>query len=189
MKRLWLTAALLLAGCAGAPAPDTDYYLLRSGAAAPTSTGEVARVLLGSVQVASYIDRAGIVIETDSGSLRPARYHQWAEPLRDSLRVFFAGELSASLGRPVRAAPYPDTDWRQETDTVIDLRIDILHGTQAGDALLAAHWAVVDPATRSVRSEHDFSRRQRLGSPGYPALVDAERALLRQLAAAIAESL
>jgi uncharacterized lipoprotein YmbA len=176
--------ALFLAGCAG-----TEYYLLRSRAALEAPDGAVARISLGSVQVASYIDQAGIVVETDTGSLRPARYHQWAEPLRESLRDFLAREVAAKLGQPVRATPYRDTDWRQQTDTVIDLRIELLHGTRDGAAELAARWALVDPEARELRSEYEFSRRRALTTSGYPALVDAERALLRELAEAIAASL
>lgn len=186
---LALAMALFLAGCAGTPAPEPEYYLLRSRAVLEAPDGAVARIGLGSVQVASYIDQAGIVVETDTGSLRPARYHQWAEPLRESLRDFLAREVAAKLGQPVRATPYRDTDWRQQTDTVIDLRIELLHGTVDGAAELAARWALVDPEARELRSEYEFSRRRALATSGYPALVDAERALLRELAGAIAASL
>jgi uncharacterized lipoprotein YmbA len=189
LKPYWFVFALLLAGCAGAPAPETEYFLLRSRADTTGVSDGLARISLGKVRVASYIDRAGIVVETDSGSLRPARYNQWAEPLREGLRIFLADEIAANLGRPVRAAAYGDTEWRSQTDAVIDLHIDTLHGTRDGAAILVARWAVIDPSERRLIAEHEFSGRETLSASGYASLVEAQRRLLEQFARALARSL
>lgn len=189
MRLISLGLLMLLTSCASAPPQEPQYYLLRSTAAATGANADPATVSLGRVRVAAYIDQSGIVVETAPSTLRPARYHQWAEPLRDSLRPFLAVEISAALGRPVRAENYADTEWREQTDTLIDLQIDTLHGTDDGDALLVARWALIEPKQRMVLSEHHFERQAPLSSSGYGALVAAEQSLLRELAVAVADSL
>jgi len=84
--------------------------------------------------VAPYIDGLGLVLETSSGEVRVARDHQWAEPLRESLRSFLSSKVSEESGQVIRAYNYGKVDWVQR----IDIRIDELHGTANGDAKLVA---------------------------------------------------
>ena len=190
MRTIAILIVLTLVGCGGTPVQEPDYYLLRSDATNPSgSAGEVTKISLGNIDVASYINRSGIVVEAANGTLRPARYHLWAEPLREGLRTFLADEISGHLGRPVRPANYDEIDWREETDALIEIQIEELHGTTGGAATLSARWAIVDPAARTVIAEYEFDRDEPLTSDGYPALVAAEKRLLRDLAEAIAQSI
>ena len=188
MKLFRMIPLLALAGCAGSPPPETEHYLLRSDAGI-AANGELIEIGVGSVHVASYIDRSGIVVETAGGTMRPANNHQWAEPLREGLRTFLADEISGFLGQPVRPGNLGDTKWREYTQAVVDIEIHELHGTLDGTATLSARWAVVDPAARNVLTEHSFARQEALRADGYRALVDAEKRLLSDLAEAIAQSL
>ena len=190
MRITTILIAILLAGCGGAPVQEPEFYLLRSDSPSNGSqAGEVTEISLGNVQVANYINRSGIVLETSKGTLRPARYHLWAEPLREGLRTYLADEISSFLDRPVRPANYGDTDWRESTVALVDIHVEELHGTADGAARLSARWAVVDPSARRVMAEYQFDREEPLTADGYSALVSAEKRLLRNLAEAIAESL
>jgi len=187
-----LTAILLLAlvGCAGKPAPETQLYLLRSDSGnAFGDSDQVAEVGLGSVRVASYIDQPGLALELPDGTMRAARYHQWAEPLRESLRGYLANAIAAKSGQPVRPAAYGQTNWRSYTKQLIDVRVQELHGTGSGAARLVAMWAIIDAAERTLVSEHEFVGEEPLDGSGYPALVAAEERLLNRLAAEIAQAL
>jgi uncharacterized lipoprotein YmbA len=72
------------------------------------------------------------------------------------------------------------------TTTRVNLTIDQLHGDGRGSALLVAYW---DIETGGKISSFEFAQRQTLASDGYTALVQAEEALLQQLAAAIAATI
>ena len=185
MKFLVLLAIALVTGCASS-VPTLNQYLLRSEA--PSQFGlkkQGAVVGLGAVVVAPYIDGLGLVLETRDGEVRAARDHQWAEPLRDSLRVFIAQEMSAQAGQVIRAYNTGENDWQRR----IDLRIDQLHGTASGKARLVAYWQVFDTDERTVVSENGFAETQALSADGYEALVAAEKTLLGKLALAMAASL
>ena len=185
MKSLVLIALLIVAGCASS-VPALKQYLLRTDVPAQFTVEPSTRVVgLGGLVVAPYIDGPGIVLETSDGEIRAARDHQWAEPLRESIRRFLAREISHQAGQFIRAQSSGENDWQRR----IDIRIDELHGTASGDAHLVAYWTIFDIAERKVISEHGFEATQALSVDGYKALVRAEKVLLDKLASAIAASL
>jgi uncharacterized lipoprotein YmbA len=177
---LCLITLALLTACAS-PSPQTASYLLRADVA-PTTGKQLAdsSIALGSIRVASYIDQPGLVMAMGDGTIHAARYHQWAEPLPISLRRFMAAQISQASGQDISAGDLPGTKTR------INLMIDQLHGDGKGGARLVAYWEVV--SADSVLS-YEFAEQQSLATAGYTALVQAEEALLKRLAAAMAASL
>lgn len=178
-----LVVATMLTGCSGA-APVRTEYLLRSDT--PDSVTQVqspARVGIGRVFIAPYLDQSGLVIETETREIKPARYHHWAEPLDNSLLLYLRAETSKALGEPVGANPADRTKW----DRTVEVFVEELHGTVAGEALLVATFKV---STRgaSEATTYRFAKRTPLAKKGYASLVDAEALLARELAAAIAQA-
>jgi uncharacterized protein len=185
MKHLALIAALLVTGCSSS-APTLKQYLLRTDIPSQftlqDSTGVVG---IGGIVVASYINGLGLVLETSNGEVHVARDHQWAEPLRESLRSFLSSKISEESGQVIRAYSYGKVNWSKR----IDIRVDEFHGTANGDAKLVAYWTIVDPAERTVISESGFHDTEALGHDGYDALVQAQKKLLSRLALAISATL
>ena len=184
MKPLLAILVVLTAGCGG-KTPELTQYLLRAdtpgqiAGQAPASTG------IGDLTVASYIDSPGLVLESSNGEVRMARHHQWAEPLRESLRSFLAAEIATASGQAIGSHKHRASTWKRR----IDIHIDQLHGNADGDATLVAYWAVIDASKLKLLSEKAFSDTEPLAGDGYDALVRAEKVLLSRLAAAIAATL
>lgn len=180
MRIIFLMAALLLTACSSQP-PKLESYLLRPAVATGSTTSFVdSGYALDTIRVANYIDQPGLVITTGDGKIHAARNHVWAEPLQVSLRRYLAIEVSNGSGRDVAA------NANTSTRTRINVTIDELHGNNSGAAVLVAYWDVnAGDGSKSFR----FSQQQALSGDGYDALVQAEEALLKRLAAAIAASL
>ncbi len=181
MRLLILFVISLLVACAGTP-PEHASYLLRS------DKGVESRQLvfdgdayLGGLTLADYIDQPGLVLDKGEGKIHAAKYHQWAEPLRVSLRQFLSAEISAQLGHDV--PPYQPVNKPAQR---IDINIDQLHGDDKGQAVLVAFWSI---SSAEGTSTHQFAETTALASDGYDALVTAETSLLQQLSQAIAASL
>jgi uncharacterized lipoprotein YmbA len=181
MKVASVLLAVLLAGCAGQPI-EPSYYLMRSELNLesreinPSTTYSIA-----NVTIASYIDQPGLLLETANGEIRPAQYHQWAEPLYEGVRNQLMVEISLARGEDILPAKLKDTEF------VIDIRIDQLHGTHEGAARLVAYWWL--RRDKEVIAAHQFAEEQALEAEGYTALVAAEKALLERLAKSIAASM
>jgi uncharacterized lipoprotein YmbA len=181
LKSVSIALLLLVAACSGQPV-DTNYYLLRGDhlpeSRSLSASGDFA---LGTVVVATYIDQPGIAFETGGGQIRPALHHQWAEPMHQSLRSYLQREISTLLGEDLFPVGM------SSADTVLDIRVDQLHGTHDGEAVLFAYWwlrkgdEIIEP--------HQFGKTLALNSDGYAALVAAEKALLNSLAREIADKL
>ena len=182
MRTLILATTLLLAACSSQPVEPTRYYLLRSPVAVASGEQESATAYsLGSVEVATYIDQPGLVQETNGGEIHMARHHQWAEPLRISLRRFLAAGIGAEAEQTVAMMATSLDAGR------IDVSIDRLHGNGRGEAVLVAYWVVTSADENVVN--HQFSESRPLSRDGFTALVEAEQALLQQLARRIGQSL
>ena len=180
MRILIVLSLVLLAACSSQP-PQTSSYLLRSEV--PSTDGEQlaeTSVALGGIEVAAYIRQPGLVLASGDGKIHAARNHVWAEPLQVSLRRFLANEISAAAGKDIGTSALPATATR------INVTIDQLHGDGKGAAVLVAYWELEAGANVS---SYQFAERQDLVSDGYDALVRAQEALLKRLAAAIARSL
>ena len=182
MRILLPIVFLLLAACSSAPVQDPTQYLLRSSVIPTTGSVDSAMLYdLSAVEVAPYLDSLGLVLETASGEIHTARLHQWAEPLRLSLPRFMALEIGEELGQPVSLRS------GDINATRLLITIDQFHGTDDGAALLVAYWRIEGP--EGTMRQGQFSKQQSLSRDGYPALVQAQRALLRQLAVEIAATL
>ncbi len=181
MRVLALASLGLLMACAGAPV-QTQYYLLRSDVEQqsrglmPSSTFAMGRII-----VAPYIDQPGMVLETAAGEIRPAMHHQWAEPLKEGLQQFLQVEVSAAVGEDVFPVDY------SEGDLIFDVRIDQLHGSAQGEAVLVAYWWL--RREREITETFQFSERESLRADGYAELARAEKKLLKRLARRIGDSL
>jgi len=187
MRSTALFSALFLAlvACAG-KTPDTVRYLLPAATPVGTARVEPPRwIALGGIQLAPYLMQAGLVVETGAREVRPARFHRWAEPLDAGLRRFLRAEISAALGYDIAA----DTAQRSRWDETVELEIDRLHGTLSGEAVLVARWQVRPAPGQGEPRAFRFTERRPLAEAGYAGLVEAEIALLKQLAQEIAGSL
>jgi uncharacterized lipoprotein YmbA len=103
---------LVLAGCAGNPAPATRWYELRSE---PPEQRPAARPGDGAVwEVASAVDMPGsldrdtLMVASGAAGLQPLTGHRWAEPLRDSIPRLLVADLALLRGEGlVWRAPAP----------------------------------------------------------------------------------
>jgi uncharacterized lipoprotein YmbA len=181
-KTILLVALFSLWGCSSATVTPTSYYLLRPDIPAVSRTLEPSTdYVLGTVSIATYIDQPGLVLETNSGEIHAARQHQWAEPLRASLRRFLASEISSAAGQDILMDTNVDGAVR------IDIAIDQLHGTADGEARLMAYWRLQTEGGEDTFFQYAATRPLR--TDGYAALAQAEKALLQSLAVDIARSL
>ena len=97
LAALLLAISALLGACAsGGPASEHSYLLPAAGE--PAASDRLPRV---RVDVAGYLDQAGLVVETAPTSVHAARQHLWAEPLPSQLRRALRHHLAAA-GAPAR---------------------------------------------------------------------------------------
>ena len=102
-----------------------------------------------------------------------------------SLLLFLRAEISKGLGYEVSASRAPG----KVLDHRVDISVEELHGTLSGAARLVASWRIMGGDGAEELAAFRFARTRPLAQDGYPALADAEIALIGELAVAIANSL
>tara|TARA_B100000446_G_scaffold180149_1_gene195918 strand:- start:8438 stop:9013 length:576 start_codon:yes stop_codon:yes gene_type:complete len=189
VRKLFLSLLVVsLVACAGTPAPVVKQYLLRSDSDETAMyQDKIADVTLGKVSVAAYLDHPSLVLQLADGSMSRAHHHLWAEPLRESLRIYMSRELSKRSGRSIRAKSNHQSG--RYTTTTINIDIDELHGDYLGNVRLVAGWSLVDSDSQTILKEQYFVSETKLTQDGFGALVAAEERLLQEFSQEIADSL
>lgn len=174
-KRFPVTAALLLATLLGACAsggPASEHSYLLPAAGEPAASDRLPRM---RVDLAGYLDQAGVVVETAPTSVHAARRHLWAEPLPSQLRRALRHHLAAA-GAPAGGR----------------LTVDVtrFQGTTDGHARVSGQWhyrAEPSGQQESLEQNGHFDLTRPLNQDGYPELVTrldaAWQAVAEQIAA------
>jgi uncharacterized lipoprotein YmbA len=190
MIRIFVSLVVTLAlgsalGCGGKTPPERSYYLLR-GAPQEFSTADGRLgVGLGIVQVAPYLDRAGVMVEVDANEVREARFHLWAEPLQRGIRYYLEDRIAADLGRQLAPGPPVKNGWLYR----VDVRVREFHGDLDGHVRLVASFTLVGVESGEILLEEQVSFAGPRRIDGYPGLVQAQISLLDRLATSIADAI
>lgn len=183
---LLIISTLLLAACSGEPIKYNHYLLRADVPAEATRQMNSEGILLTHVRVATYLNEPGLVLETNEGQINTAQLHLWAEPLRHSLHKFLADEITTASGQDI----YMTRNGISSPSAELSIKIDQLHGTNDGEALIVAGWAVSTMVDgKKTKAAYQFAKRSTLQSDGYEALVASEKLLLQELAKEIAKTL
>ena len=185
MIRIGIVLALFLIGCASTPT-ERSYYLLRAEVPADLAPADPDALLgIARPSIAQYLNRTGIVVQVGEHQVREARYHLWAEPLDRGIRYYLSHRVSALLGRSLNTGPGTEDTWRYR----IDVSVEEFHGTLNGEARLVANWSLRNLMNGAVIEAQYLRRTRQQTGDGYPALVDAQIALLEELAESIVQAL
>lgn len=188
---LLMLCTLLLVGCIGGSSTASRFYMIapeHQSMTAPAEAGASprARVAVGPVTVASYLDRPQIVTREGNGvRLALAEFDRWAEPLSESLPRVLAEEISRELGGE-RVQVFPGARG-EDADIRISVDVTRLDGDLGGEAVLEAWWTLHD-AKGGVLRRGRVTERRAAGND-YHTLVKAESELTVKLAAATAVAL
>ena len=177
MRMITLAVVMLLTACSSTPA--INYYQLPPVVSQSSALQQKQKLLfVEPVQVATFLNGRGLVMQLSEFELVMARQHVWAEP------------LAAQLQRQVRDRilahnPAYKAATRAEVATVqLRIAIDGFHGSGDGYAIVSGHFAI-----NAVNALQAFSFRVALQQDGYPALVSALAEGVQQLSMQIARQL
>lgn len=176
--RLLITATVfLLSSCSSQP--QTTYYQLPlSEVAANVSSQSLQTLYVEPVQVASYLNGRGLVLQVSDVELVMARQHLWAEALDHQFQRQLRSRLQMLL-------PQHTAVMQPSADTVkVTVQLDRFHGQEDGYAIASGRFVV-----SSTNTTESFSIRVPLADDGYPALVSALAQCVQQLSEQIARQL
>ncbi|RKS86928.1 hypothetical protein DES39_0134 [Orbus hercynius] len=166
MKKYVIIALLfLVAGCSSTMS-NKVYYQLTSDFSVnnlqPQTVDNV--IVIDSVNVANYLDKTGIVYQTDAIEYSTANNNLWLTTLSNQIQQRVIIDLSALLPNYyVTAAP------TQNPRATIKLFIDSFHGSYTGDALIKGKWVITYKDNQVITKNIDMKLRQ--SEDGYAALV------------------
>ena len=183
MRLIFLLSSLCLcvALCACGRSTPTYYYVLESTAATAVSGDLPATSLrVAPVSVPQYLDRTGLVRHgAQPENLTVEESHQWAEPLAEGIRRVVQAELAAPLrGKGVHVLANADDS---DSTYTLFIQVERLEAVQPGTVRLVAQWRC--DRNGRTRAQGIFAENRAVEGEGVTAQVQAQSALVRQLAA------
>jgi hypothetical protein len=175
-----LLSSLALAGCLGARADPSTFFLL-SPVPPPASTAPIsASIGLGPITVPPYLDRLQMVTRLSDNQLEVNETERWAEPLAEGIVRVLQENLAAQL----RASSFVRFPWyaSEAPDYAVSVELRRFEGDGIGTVVLDATWSLsrgdVEVAGRAARIEE---------TGGGPTRADQVAVLSRVLAELSAE--
>lgn len=172
IKTLVVTACLtttgLLAGCSSKSIGKSYYQLSSNIGNVLTQTMQTKKnfMWIESVEVADFLNKPGIVLQTRDINYVTANNHLWVSTLSQQLRDRLEQDLMRLLPN------YLVSNQAIATPTLrVKLYIDAFYGSYTGDAVIKGRWVVGDSRDRLYTKA--FERHVPLTRNGYDALVKA----------------
>ncbi len=187
MRRLSLLIILSLALTACGQSKPTNYYLLKS-TAAPVAAESMPRTTLGivGVNLPGYLDRAGIVLLDENGTLiNVPQFNKWAESLDEGAARLLRRSLTPMLLRQgITVLASEDTRVAAAYGVIVD--IVRLEATTGGSIALEARWTLIDPGANRILGRGSFAGSEKISMPEigshemFSAVVAGESHLLER---------
>ncbi|GAB2910946.1 membrane integrity-associated transporter subunit PqiC [Rheinheimera gaetbuli] len=170
-----LAAVCWLAACSS-PA-GLNYYQLPAVNNSRQPAAESLVLYVAPVQVASYLNGRGLVLQLSDVELNIARQHLWAEPLAAQVQRQLRDLLSNTTAYEAELSAQPDA-------VVLTVQLERFYGTVQGNAVLSGRYQL-----SNKKHSQPFNIAVALSADGYPALVTALAAGIELLSQQIATEL
>ena len=189
------TALLVFGACINLDASRstaTRFYLLESKVTPKTAMGSPSMssdlaLGIGPVSIPPYLDRPQLVTRASGNELRVDEFHQWAEPLRDTILRVTRENLSVLTdGGHVHSYPF-----RQSVAIDYQITLDLLQfePNPAGSVTLKSVWRIVERGGRQRVMQRRSVSVQPSRSNDVADVVDAMSTALAALTEEIAQAL
>ncbi|AMG31569.1 hypothetical protein AL542_15325 [Grimontia hollisae] len=188
MRKLSLfVISMLLLGCSSSVENATRFYVLPELDPVVVDRDEsLPLMMVKKVELASYLESAGIVYRTSETEVIQARNNQWAESIRGQITQYLIQSLRQSQSKywPVSSEAFN----AESDDVTLRVSLDKFNGAFTGNAEVSGEWELVRENGAFVMSEV-FSIEVPLEQDGYAALVSALSLGTQKLARDIAEKI
>mgnify|MGYP000052992849 CR=1 FL=1 len=175
MRMFSIAAIALLSACSGPAA--VSYYQLPAATSANIASDAAKSFYVAPVEVATYLNGRGLVLQLSEIELSMARQHLWAEPLAQQVQRQLREQLASQLLYKARLSAIA-------ADVVVYVQLDRFHGTHDGQAVISGRYQLSSHAASEA-----FSLQVPLEEDGYPALVKALNQGLEQLSSKISQQI
>ena len=187
---LWILMSLLAASCA-ITTPTQFYVLTAVPSSAPLQRlpGDKRNltISIGPVELPGYLDRPQIATRLSPTTLHFSEFHQWAEPLKDSVTRVLAENLSHLLATDY-VVSHP---WTRSTAMGYQVQVYLTYfeGMFGDQSLLKARWHILDTEAQEELIRQTSSFTAPANTEDYETMVAAMSQTLEKLSHDIAVAL
>lgn len=177
-------ALLQLIACGSGPVQQDRYYslvLAATNADVPANEAASARLVVGPIELPSYLRNRGIAMQTGPNRIESANHHFWAEPLDEAIAKVLVQDIAKRVDGI--AVERESGRWTPDADCRVRVEFDAFHPTSDSRVVSSGRYWILSGDSSETRT---FGMSQTLTIDGYAHAVDALRSTLELLAQQIA---
>jgi len=170
---------LALISCTSSP-QRTKHYKFNPSATHISVNKTTKHIVVNSLQLATFLDQPGLVIQLDKNQVYTSRYHRWAQPLRETLFNTLIQELNnASSTGYLFSKEKPLSAKSGSAQLYID--VEQFNSTNQSQVIFSGQFWVYTQGKTLMANQH-FHITEQLSEDGYPHSVNMLQLTIIQLA-------
>jgi uncharacterized lipoprotein YmbA len=176
-----------LISCASSPQRTKHYNFNVSSSAQKNSNEQTKQVTVNQLQLATFLDQPGLVIQLGKNQVYTSTYHRWAQPLRVTLLHILVHVLN-------KTAPggYSFTKEKplsvKGKNTQLFIEVEQFNSTDQSQAIFSGRYWVYK-GDKTLLVNQSFRITEKLSEDGYPHSVKMLQVTITQLAKKISAAL
>jgi uncharacterized lipoprotein YmbA len=182
LVKLFALALMVVAliSCASTPQRTKHYNFNPSSIAKPGNNNQTKQITVNQLQLATFLDQPGLVIQLNKNQVYTSTYHRWAQPLREILLNTLVQELNNTS--PVGYSFNKEKPLSVKGEnTQLFIEVEQFNSTDQSQAIFSGrYW--VNKGDKTLLVNQSFRITEKLSEDGYPHSVKMLQLTLTQLA-------
>jgi uncharacterized protein len=194
-KMKWTAAVFICLGivaCAGGSSAPTQFYMIDP--VTPTSEGKTrlmgrpaVLISLGPVEIPEYLNRPQIVTHLNGTAYHLDEFHQWLEPLGETLTRVIAENLSEMLDD--QRIDVLSMARSIETDYSVNIQILRFDGAPGKEMVLIARWSLFGETEKVLSMTERVVIKEKMIDDSLDRLVKTQNRMIEALSRKIADAI
>ena len=189
LVKLFSLALMMFAliSCASSPQRTKHYNFNVSSSAQKNSNEQTKQVTVNQLQLATFLDQPGLVIQLGKNQVYTSTYHRWAQPLRETLLNILVQELNNTS--PVGYSFNKEKPLSVKgKNTQLFIEGEQFNSTDQSQAIFSGRYWVYK-GDKTLLVNQSFRITEKLSEDGYPHSVKMLQVTITQLAKKISAAL
>ena len=186
LKLSFLTLFIvILTGCSSNPQRTQHYTFNATSSALNLGNKQMEIFVIAPLQLATFLDQPGLVIQLNDNQVFTSSYHRWAQPLRETLHITLAQELNRTSNSE-RTFSKKQPRSRQSSQLHID--VEQFNSNDQSQVVFSGQFSIYTKEDKLL-SNQSFHITEQLSQDGYPHSVNMLQLTITQLARQINNTL
>jgi uncharacterized lipoprotein YmbA len=180
-----ILSIVILTGCSSSPQRTQHYTFNATSSSLNLGNKQTEHFVIAPLQLASFLDQPGLVIQLNDNQVFTSSYHRWAQPLREILHTTLAQELNRTSSTELT---FSKKQPRSRQSAQLHIDVEQFNSNDQSQVVFSGQFSIYNKEEKLI-SNQSFHITKQLSQDGYPHSVNMLQLTITQLAKQINNTL